>query len=56
MRGTYHTVGHDGDDDDPFKGRPGDKPDKKSPGKKRQKLENMNESFFSKLFLLSLFR
>ena len=34
MRGTYHTVGHDGDDDDPFKGRPGDKPDKKSPGKR----------------------
>ena len=44
MKGTYHTVGHDGDDDDPFKGRPGDKPDKKSPGKKRQKLENMSKS------------
>ena len=40
-QGAYHTVGHDGDDDDPFKGRPGDKPDEKSPEKKREKnLEN----------------
>ena len=31
---THHTVGHDGDDDDPFKGRPRDKPDKESPEEK----------------------
>ena len=31
---AHHTVGHDGDDDDPFKGRPRDKPDKESPAEK----------------------
>ena len=31
---THHTVGHDGDDDDPFKGRPRDKPDKEAPEEK----------------------
>ena len=35
-QGAYHTVGHDGDDDDPFKGRPGDKPDEKSPEKREK--------------------
>ena len=40
--GTYHTVGHDGDDDHPFEGGPCDEPNKKSPG--RQKLENQTKS------------
>ena len=31
---AHHTVGHNGDDDDPFKGRPRDKPDKESPEEK----------------------
>jgi hypothetical protein len=28
---THHTVGHDGDDDDPLKGGPGDKPHEQAP-------------------------
>ena len=35
---THHAVGHDGDDDDPLEGRPGDEPDEEAPGGHRHEV------------------
>ena len=40
VHGHDDTVGHDGDDDQPFEGRPGDKPDKKASENKNSEHES----------------
>ena len=35
----HHAVGHDGDDDQPLEGRPGNKPNKQAPKKHKAKLD-----------------
>ena len=44
VHGHDDTVGHDGDDDQPFKRRPSDKPDKKASENKNS--EHMNHGLF----------
>ena len=59
VHGHDDAVGHDGDDDQPFKGRPGDKPDKKASENKTHESRSLMTRFiylsleFSNLNIIS---